>query len=1077
MPFISKSFIDKIHEESDMVSIIGDYVKLKKSGSGHKGKSPWTEDRSASFMVSKSKGIWKDFSSGKGGNNAISFIMEHDGLSYPEAVELVAHKMGIEVEYEDNEATKQYQAEQEKKIELQPLLQAVINKYKEAFKSLPENHPAKIEVFHKRQYNWDIVEKYDIGYAPGNKFIYNLCVDNGVKSEALELGLIVESQNDKVYNRVIYPIIEKKGKNLAPVGLAGRDLSGKKEAAKWVNSSDSLLYKKESVWYGLDKARESIVKNQKAWLVEGYNDVIAWQTHGILNTIASCGTAIAVKQIKILRKLCDTVVFCMDPDAAGIRSMLKYIPLFLEHGFRVETLILDVDPDDFVRTHKKSLVLEPDFFSTTIHEFLEDGFKFLIENNIQPKKGVEKGKATKKLTETIAKIKDDAIQLIYSEWLAKESGVKIGMINKWIKVFSYVPEEDRKEIKKSITEDEYYVLPKVVTEDIDVLKPIIERYQMFIANNQIWSQIGNEPPFTFRSVSNFSIEIIQHMRDEEYPKKLVSAENKFKESFVFDVPSDTFNVAAAFQKAMTNFGNFRWHGRTDDLVRLQALLFDKMGNGRSLDVLGWQHEGFYLFNNLVVVPGEDNIELDKNGCFKFRGVSYYVPSANCIYKENPYKYMPQKKFRHIPGTITSLEYFAKVFRVHGNHAISSIFHAIACMFQDIVAKALKGFPINFSYGPPGTGKDELNHAVKSLWGIPQEATNLEGKNATKTATIRELAQFSNTLLEWSEYARGDSELDGTIKSVWDLRGKKIGQRESRVATDNIPVLSGISLTGNEYPDNAAIITRIIWNDMNRTDFTEEDEKEFNELNDIIDEGVTHITIKILNKRELVKANFNREYRLLMDVYQRRMPDCNKRMLKNISTLTAFYNLLKDEIDFPFSQNQILDHFTTISEAQMRKLTSSSIVTRWWDCFVASMRGTLEDQILVTRDLALNGKLLYLQFTNCYNKVQRQWFSQYRDSAPAKGTMMDALKKDDSYHNYKSTHSFSTGANRNQSSAMVIDITKLPEDITGLIKAEVNRQEYEKNLGTYAPKTIINQPEAEPVNNNTGTQTDFNFKNK
>ena len=107
-------------------------------------------------------------------------------------------------------------------------------------------------------------------------------------------------------------------------------------------------------------------------------------------------------------------------------------------------------------------------------------------------------------------------------------------------------------------------------------------------------------------------------------------------------------------------------------------------------------------------------------------------------------------------------------------------------------------------------------------------TNLEGKNATKTATIRELAQFANGLIEWSEYSRGDSELDGTIKSVWDLRGKKIGKFESRIATDNVPVLSGVALTGNEYPDNAAIITRIIWNDMNRTDFTEEDEKEFNE---------------------------------------------------------------------------------------------------------------------------------------------------------------------------------------------------------------------------------------------------------
>ena len=525
---------------------------------------------------------------------------------------------------------------------------------------------------------------------------------------------------------------------------------------------------------------------------------------------------------------------------------------------------------------------------------------------------------------------------------------------------------------------------------------------------------------------------------------------------------------------MTNFGNFRWHGKNDDLVRLQALLFDKMGNGKSLDVLGWQTEGFFLFNNLVIVPGGENIKLDQNGCFEFKGVSYYVPSANIIYKDNHYKYEPQKKFIHIPGSISPLDFFAKVKRVHGTHAISSIFHAISCMFHDIVVKNLKGFPINFSYGPPGTGKDELNHAVKSLWGFPQTATNLESKNATKTATIRELAQFTNTLIEWSEYTRGDNELDGTIKSVWDLRGKKIGKFESRVATDNLPVLSGVALTGNQYPDNEAIITRIIWNDMNRTEFTEEDEKQFNELNDIIDKGVTHITVDIINQRELVDRNFNKEYRILMDLYQRRIPDCNKRMLKNISTLTAFYNVLKDEISFPFSQNEILDHFTEITSAQMRKLTSSSIVNKWWDCFIASMRGVDYDKIKVGRELKLEGNLLYFQYGNCYTKVQRQWYSQYRDSAPAKSTMKEAIEKESSYHSYTSRVDFKKGLPRHQSSAIVVDIMKLPNDFREAIKNEIQLQEHEMPSEPYHPD---NENEITPAISKTqgsGKQEDIPF---
>jgi hypothetical protein len=243
--------------------------------------------------------------------------------------------------------------------------------------------------------------------------------------------------------------------------------------------------------------------------------------------------------------------------------------------------------------------------------------------------------------------------------------------------------------------------------------------------------------------------------------------------------------------------------------------------------------------------------------------------------------------------------------------------------------------------------------------------------------------------------------------------------------------------------------------MNRTDFTEEDEKEFNELNDIIEQGLTHITVKIMNQRHLVEANFNKEYRLLMDVYQRRIPDCNKRMLKNISTLTAFYNVLKDVIDFPFNQNEILEHFTTITEAQMRKLTSSSIVTRWWDCFVASMRGADHDIIKVGRDIKLDGSMLYFQFTNCYLKVYRQWSRQYTDNAPAKTTMKEAITKDQTYCEEKSTVQFNTGSNRVRSSAVIVDINKMPEDLRNLIKSEVNRQEFEKNLNPFPPEPPLN----------------------
>jgi DNA primase len=1041
MPLISKEFIERLLDDTLIEEVIKDFVDLKKEGANLKGKSPFTEENTPSFIVSPAKQIWKCFSSGKGGNNAVSFLMEK-GLSFTEAIEYIAKKQGKDVAYDDTKESKAYQETIQKQAALRPILKAAIKKYQEAFAQLPKDHAAKKEVA-RRGYSQDVIDTYQIGFAPGNKFIYNLLKEKGLVTEGHKISLLnASADNDFYYNRVTYTIFDKNGE---PIGLSGRDLNVPTKV-KWINPKDTDLYKKDTTWYGLHIAKQAMRQSSKVYIVEGYNDVIAFQTHGLLNTIAACGTNISDGQINVLKKYADIVYFAMDGDAAGQKSVLKNIPRFIEAGFRCYALTLkDADPDDFVRLHADAIAKEGIETVLEKETQTDEGFKILL-NQLKDQDDVEKSVLSKELCELISKITDDSIVEIYTGWLQKESTITKTKIKEWIA--SYKDSRDEA-IKEAYLKNNEYDFPKGVEPNEYIIKDI-KMYQMFMANNQIYSQATYEPPYKFRSCSNFSVFIIQHMRDENFPKKLVSAENQVKESFVFDVPSDTFNMVGTFQKAMTNFGNFRWHGRADDLQRLQALLFDKMGNGRSIDALGWQPEGFFLFNNLVVVPGDKTIDIDKNGCFKFKGIAYYVPSANVIYRDNHYKYMPQKRFRHIPGTITSLEFFEKMHRVHGNHAISSIFHAIACMFHDVVVKQLKGFPINFSYGPPGTGKDELNYAVKSLWGIPQEATNLEGGNSTATANIRELAQFNNGLMEWSEYARGDSKLDGTIKSIWDLRGKKIGTLDSRVATDNIPVLSGIALTGNEYPDNPAIITRIIWNDMNKTVFSEEDEKEFNEFNDLIDEGITHITVKILNQRPLVEKTFSSQYRLLMDVYQRRIPDSNKRMLKNISTLTAFYNILKDEIDFPFTQTQILDHFTSITENQMRKLTSSSIVTRWWDCFIASMRGTLSDQILVGRDLKLEGPHLYFQFTNCYSKVQRQWFTQYRDAAPNKSTMKESIEKDSCYAGYKNVVDFNTGAPRVQSSAMYIDVMKLPGDLPDLIKAEVSRQEYELNKNPFSP---------------------------
>lgn len=1031
MAYIKPEIVETVIQQSDLVEVISEYVDLRRSGANYQGKSPFNDEKTGSFMVSPSKGIWKDFSSGKGGSTAVGFLMEK-GFTYPEALKHLAKKYNVTIEYDDSEQAKHYQEKEQKKEKLRPLLESVIRRYEEEFQKLPEEHPAKIEIFKKRKYTQEIVDLYRIGYAPGRKFIYDFCEKTDRKKDAIDLGLINES-NDKWYDRVIYPLIECKGTTNYPVGLAGRILN-KDKKPKWLNSSGSELYQKSFFWYGLDKAREEITKREEVWLVEGYNDVIAWQTNGILNTIASCGTAIADSQIEILKKLrCKKVILCFDQDNSGKDAMGRYIPEFMHHGFRVQTVALypELDPDDFVRYYNK-----PDLTDLgTNSDYRQDGFKFLMQKAFGGKDEIDRAVETKNLVALIAKIEDGPTREIFSNWLSDESGITRAEIRKLLK--------EKKEKQKSFIspeQDEFYILPPTVKEPLDKLRPEIEKYQMFMANNQIWVQTKKDgPPYSFRSVSNFSISIITHMHDEKFPMKLVRIKNVHGVERIFDMKSSDMNSPMSFENAVTAQGNFQWRGNKQDHDNLKSYLMDKMGTGRKIDVLGWQPEGFWIWNNKILDPSGQEVLMDENGVFERGKISYYVPSANSIYRTNMYKFEAQKKLRSIPTTVGFENYASQVLKVHREPGMMAILFAIASIFQDIVVAETNSFPMLFLIGPASSGKDQLADVAQSFFGQPQTGINLEGGVSTIKAQVREFAQFSNAISQLSEYKNGNSELDGVLKGLWDRRGYKRGTIESAVATDSIPILSSVLMTGNYAPDQEALITRLVWVFMEKTVFTDEETKEFEKLNDMTKKGISSFTDDFLMFRNEIQENFKSSFRGFKAVLSERKPEANSRMISNLSVLGAFYKMFNREFSFPFSQIEMMDFFESTIDKQMNKLDSANIILRWWDCFLASMRGNVADQITYERDFKMSGNNLYFNFTSCYIRISRQWSSQYKDTVPAKGVMQDSLKKDSSWVGMKSATRMSKGKQGHNTSAYIIDIDKIPlkDEIKSAIEFQMN----------------------------------------
>lgn len=349
---ITRESIDKVLDTARLEEVIGDFVQLKRSGSNYKGLSPFTKERSPSFMVSPVKQIWKDFSSGKGGN-VLSFLMEHEQFTYPEAIRYLAKRYNIELE-----ETERTDAEKEIAQEKESLF--IISEFAaQYFKDqMWDTEPGKaigLSYFRERGFTPETIQRFGLGYSPEQKDAFaQRAQQQGYQMDRVEkTGLVISGDYgliDRFRGRVMFPIQSLSGRVL---GFGGRILSNDKKAAKYLNSPESDIYQKSKVLYGIYHARQAIAKKDNCYLVEGYTDVIQFHQSGIENTVASSGTALTVDQIRLIQRLTRNVTVLFDGDAAGLRASLRGIDMILEAGMNVRVCGFPngEDPDSFARRH------------------------------------------------------------------------------------------------------------------------------------------------------------------------------------------------------------------------------------------------------------------------------------------------------------------------------------------------------------------------------------------------------------------------------------------------------------------------------------------------------------------------------------------------------------------------------------------------------------------------------------------------------------------------------------------------------------------------------------------------------
>lgn len=505
---IDQSTIQKIFDAADIYEVVSDFVSLKKRGVNYVGCCPFHNEKTGSFTVSPAKGIYKCFGCGKGGNS-INFIMEHEQLSYVEALRFLAAKYNIIIEEKELS-----ESEVKEKNERESML--VATNYAQEFfvyqlLHTDEGKSVGLGYFKRRGLDVHTVEKFGLGYCPEAwDGFTKAALEKGYKKEYLvKTGLTIETERglfDRFRARVTFPIRDIAGKIIA---FGGRIMTNDKKSAKYLNSPESEIYHKSRTLYGIYFAKKSIVQHNRCFLVEGYLDVISFHQKGIENTVASSGTSLTIEQIRLIRRLTPNVTIIYDGDAAGVKASLRGIDLVLEEGLNVRVVSLPEgeDPDSYAQAHTAEEVLE--YIANNETDFIHFKTRLLLDQiGDDP---IERAKLISDIVKSISLIPDNITRSVYVQATATQLKVEE-------KVLYTEIARIRKEKTGDVAYDYYRPVPqipeqvsmKAATEKeagcCDVEEIVLIRYLLLFGGQKFYDES--------REGKNYSISVGEYIIEE-----------------------------------------------------------------------------------------------------------------------------------------------------------------------------------------------------------------------------------------------------------------------------------------------------------------------------------------------------------------------------------------------------------------------------------------------------------------------------------------------------------------------------------------------------------------------------------
>lgn len=988
---LKRTTIDQVND-LPLDQVIGKYVELNRKCSGFSGKSPFTDEKTGSFHISLSKGIWKCFSTGKGGVSAIGFVMELKSFTFIEAVKEIADANGIILEYDDSEESKKYIERTQKLNSVHEINSEAIDFWIEQNINTPKKHFRAS----KKMY-----ETFSLGFALDDwNSLSNHLLSKGYSKDAI-INAGLANRNDKggIYDvfrgRVMFPIFSITGKI---IGFSGRDTT-EESKQKYLNTKDSNVYSKSNSLFGIYQAKESIVQKKSALLLEGNYGVTSLHDQGLTNAVARLGSSLTIEQAKIIRKYTDMVTIVIDNDKAGNNVIEKDTITLLQEGFNVMLFIPEVegmDPDDLVKSKKwKEGEFEAFFKENSVEAVDYLAQKYFEEANTT----IEKSKAEWDLTKLLSKIAHPPLRNAY--------------VNKYVKEYKINKTEVEKNISvqlaslKVTTEQtvEGTKLPSYLKQDdMDDFK----NYGFYIDKSK--DKIGYYFPVNSSTerVSNFIInplfQVYSGMNDSRRILELVNERNRDK-PIIIEVTNKGFVSNMIFEELVQNQGNFWFNGTKRHFQKLKVKLLPQFPFCREIRTLGWQTRGFFAFADGIIAEDGNFKKVDSYGICHYLDEKFFLPAFSKLFKdieEEDDQYESDRHFVYRPSKVTFEEWSNKMVNVHLENGLWAVLFFCATLFRDFIFGELNYFPHLFLFGQVQTGKSTCANSLNTIFFGSQPPFNLS--IGTQVSFQRKIARTKNSCVWFDEYTNDIDEVRfQSMKGAYDGAGHEKGVMSNDNKTKTTKVNGGLVISGQYLPtrDDNSLNTRsiILTFERKAEDVTLPEVKAFNDLRSMEKNGLSSLIVEVVKYRDLVAEKFNEtrseiETKLKQDLHGF---DYKGRIMNNYVVLLTMCKILGDPIKMP------LDFETTYKKAiakiidQSEAVADSDALMSYWKMidFMAAQHQIQEgeDYVLKTaysiivrsgrnekETLNFNSgkKILYLRFTKIhplYMEAHRKQFGQ------------------------------------------------------------------------------------------------------